>query len=488
MLFQGLGGRKVEADFSGGHLSSDGGVLLLRQIDRGLGVSRLVARCFRDGRDPHRIEHTVEQLITQRLQALALGYEDLNDHDELRRDPLLAVAAEKEDPLGMERLDPAQRGRALASGPTLNRLELSQNEKRQARYHKIVADAEALEETVLNLGVRCLDKGSPLVILDFDTTADRLHGEQEKRFFHGYYKDYCYLPLFCFAGEVLLWAQLRPSDIDASAGTVAALEKIVPAVRKRLPQALILLRADSGFAREEIFAWCEGHDVYYVCGMARNKRLQNELSASYRQMWSGRAAEVVAALSEGRSCLPAQQPSQRRFVDFEYRTRESWSRSRRLIGKAEITRGEGNPRFIVTNIGKEGLRSKKGNQRLIDGSGKALYEETYCARGEAENHIKQMKLDLHCDRTSTRGMASNQLRLWMAALAYGLLERMRTLGLHGTQLAQASMGTIRLRLLKVAAHITVSVRRIHVRLSSAFALKELFDLCRRRLMAAFAAG
>lgn len=476
MLFQDLGVRKVVADFSGGRISSDGGALLLRQVDAALGVSRTLAGCFEDGRDARKIEHTLPELCAQRILGLALGYEDLNDHATLRTDPLLAAACGKSDPLGAERVT-IFRGAALASAPTLNRLELGHQRPERgaevaAKYRRIEPVPARLEAALLKMGTRCLDKGAPLVVLDLDATDDPLHGTQEGRFFHGYYGDYCYLPLFCFAGDVCLWAQLRTADRDASDGSVEALEKIVAAVRARLPRARILLRADSGFAREAILAWCEQNGVHYVIGLARNERL-NALAEAERE--------------ELRLCTQAAggvwQAGARHFVEFDYQTRESWSRERRVIGRLEWTQGEENPRYVVTDVPAGGLGEREG-QPLLSGDARTLYEETYCARGQAENVLKQMKLDLHSDRTSTHDLASNQLRLWWSAFAYLLLERVRAWGLGGSELARATLGSVRLRLLKIGAQVRVSVRRVLVELSSAYPLQELWRQCQQRLAAA----
>jgi len=463
MLFQDLGARKVVADFDGGKLSSDGGALLLRQIDQGLGLSRTLARCFEDRRNPDLIEHSVQELLAQRLQGLALGYEDLNDHAQLRRDPLLAAAAGKLDPLGLNRREEKDKGCALASPATLNRLELSA--EFSDRYRKISPRPEEIGQTLLEMGVRCLPKDSQVLVLDFDATDDPLHGRQEGRFFHGYYDNYCYLPLFCFCGDVVLWAQLRTSDRDGSDGTLEALQVIVAALRKRFAEAKIIVRGDSAFARDALLSWCEANEIGYCVGLARNARLQEML-------------EKAMAKAAERHCLSG--APTREFVDFEYQTLKSWTRSRRVIGKAEITSQGRNPRFILSNLGSEGLLAEDGS-KLLEGGAQWIYEELYCDRGNAENRIKQMTLDLQCDRTSTHWIASNQLRLWFSAFAYLLLERLRALGLQGTEMERASMGTIRLRILKVAAQVTVSVRRVCVQLCSAFPLQDLFRQCQRRL-------
>lgn len=465
LLFQDLGGRKVVADFNGGHLSSDGGALLLRQLDNGLGVTRGLAACFGDARNQNFVEHSIAELLAQRVHGLALGYEDLNDHSDLRRDPLLAVSAGKTDPLGLDRPGTRDKGRALAAPSTLNRLELGNN--RVSRCHKISHDPALIEAHLLECGVRSLPRDTREVILDFDATDDPLHGQQEGRFFHGYYGAYCYLPLYCFVGDVILWAQLRTSDRDASDGTVEALEKIVAALRRRFPKLRIVVRGDSGFCREAIMAWCESQEeVYYCMGLARNERLQALLAPALERMRERTLLCGGAAVRE--------------FAEFEYRTLESWSRKRRVIGKAEVSAQGDNPRFVVTNLPLKGFEDEREPGRFEP---RALYESLYCGRGEMENMVKQMQLDLLADRTSTHHMESNQLRLWMSAFAYMLLERLRSLTLQGTSLARATAGTIRLRLLKVAAQITVSVRRVHVQLASAYPLKALFAQCQRRLRA-----
>lgn len=428
--FQALGSRRVVATFDGGTLSTDGGVLLLRDLDRSMGLTRRLAGCFLDRRDPERIEHSVQTLVGQRVLALALGYEDLNDHQALRHDPLLSAAADKRD------------GEVLASAPTLNRLELSSH--RTGRYHKVQVEPARVEALLLKTGVQTLRRGQREVIIDLDATDDPLHGRQEGRFFHGYYNSYCYLPLYAFIGDAIVWAQLRTADRDASDGTVAALEKIVAAVRRRCPKARIVIRADSGFCREEILAWCEAHRVGYVIGLARNARLLEALSPALVR------AREQAVLVGG----PA-----RVYHEFTYRTRASWSRARRVIGKAERLEGKDNPRFIVTSLPCDG---------------EALYEKVYCARGEMENRIKEQQQDLFADRLSSAGFAANQLRLWLSAFAYQLVERLRALALKGTELAQATVGTIRLKLFKLAARVEISVRRIRVRLSEASPHRALF--------------
>jgi hypothetical protein len=464
LLFQDLGSRKVVADFSGGTLSSDGGALLLRQVDQRLGMSRALAECFDDRRDPRFVDHPLPQLLAQRIEGLALGYEDLNDHDQLRRDPLLAVACDQTDPLGQDRLFSDHRGAALAAPATLNRLELSNNKR--TRCHKLPHDPAKIETCLLKLGVRGLSKQAREIVVDLDAMGHLIHGLQEGRHFSAYYGDYCYLPLYGFVGDVPLWAQLRTSDQDAAHGVVAALEKIVAAIRKRCKRARLILRGDSGFCRPEILSWCEAHGVYYGLGLQKNSVLIEQLQPALAQ-------------ARARRCLSGA-PSVRVFVEFGYQTRKSWRCARRVIGKAEVMAAGDNPRFIVTNLPARGFKGDPDRARF---SPQRLYEEFYCARGEMENVLKQQTLDLAADRMSTHHLASNQLRLWLASFAYLLLERMRAWGLAGTELASATVGTVRLKLLKVAALVSVSVRRVYVRLSSAYPWPALFRLCQRRLSA-----
>ncbi len=451
-------------DFSGGTLSSDGGVLFLRQIDASLGLTRTLAGCFNDQRDQRFVDHSMVQLLAQRIYAVGLGYEDLNDHTELRRDPLLATACDKPDPLGQDRFNPQDRGIALASPSTLNRLELSNNKATLA--HKLPHDPAKVEACLLTMGVRCLPKHAKEIVLDLDSMGHLLHGLQEGRYYNDYYGDYCYLPLYIVAGDVVLWAQLRTSDKDGADGVVPALEKIVAAIRRRCKKARIVVRGDSGFCRDEIMTWCEGQpEVCYCLGLAKNSVLLKNLAP----------ALVTARM---RACLCGA-PSVREFAEFEYQTQQSWSQARRVIGKAEVLAGDDNPRFIVTNLPAKGFKDDKDRKRFTTAR---LYEEFYCARGEMENVLKQQVLDLEADKMSTHYMASNQLRLWLAAFAYMLLERVRALGCRGTELARATAGSIRLKLLKVAARVTVSVRRVYIQLSSAYPRQDLFRLCHARLM------
>lgn len=454
----------MAVDFSGGTLSSDGGVLFLRQIDASLGLTRTLAGCFDDRRDQRFVDHSMAQLLAQRIYALGLGYEDLNDHTELRRDPLLATACDKPDPLGQDRFHPEARGIALASPSTLNRLELSNNKATLA--HKLPHDPAQVENCLLTMGVRCLPRHAKEIVLDLDSMGHLLHGLQEGRHYNDYYGDYCYLPLYIVVGDVVLWAQLRTSDKDGADGVAPALEKIIAAIRQRCKKARIVVRGDSGFCRDEIMTWCEGRAaVFYCLGLGKNPVLLKKLSP----------ALVTARM---RACLCGA-PSVREFAEFEYRTQKTWSRARRVVGKAEVLAGDDNPRFIVTNLPAKGFKADEDRQRFTPAR---LYEEFYCARGEMENVLKQQVLDLEADKLSTHHMASNQLRLWLAAFAYMLLERVRALGCCGTELARATAGSIRLKLLKVAARVTVSVRRVYIQLSSAYPRQDLFRLCHARLM------
>jgi hypothetical protein len=463
LLFQDLGSRKVVSDFSGGTLSSDAGALILRQVDRGLGMTRSLAGCFYDLRKSEFVDHQVEQLLSQRVYGIALGYEDINDHERLRLDPLLATACDKLDPLGQDRKRADFRGVALAAPSTLNRLELSNNKETQA--HKLPHDPKKVEACLLEMAVRCLPKDAREIVLDLDAMGHLLHGLQEGRHFNAYYDDYCYLPLYIMAGDVLLWAELRTAEHGAAHGVIRALEQIVAAIRKRCPQARIIIRADSGFCTDEILAWCEGQrEVYYCIGLAKNSVLIEKLQPALAQ-------------ARARHCLVGS--ATRAFAEFQYQTVSgSWSRERRVIGKAEVSAQGDNPRFVVTNLPAEGFEDDEQHGRFTPTN---LYEVVYCARGECENVLKQQVLDLQADRMSTHHMASNQLRLWFSAFAYMLVERVRTMGCRGTELARATAGSIRLKLFKVAAQVKVSVRRVYVQLSTAYPLQNLFRLCQQRL-------
>ena len=405
MLFQDLGPRKVVADFSGGTLSSDGGVLLVRQVDLSLGLTRQLADCFDDGRHPLFVEHFLPELLAQRTYTEALGYEDLNDHQHLRRDPLLAAACGKEDPLGSQRLFPP--GAPRAAPATLHRLELSNH--KHTRCHKLPHDPQKIEALLLRLGARCLPKHAREIVVDLDAMGHRLHGLQEGRHFNAYYDDYVYLPLYAFVGDIPLWAQLRTADHGAAHGAAAALGKIVAAVRQRCKRARIIVRGDSGFCAEELMRWCEAHGVYYCFGLGKNRVLIEKTHSALAQ-------------ARARHCLTG--AATRVFTEFEYETVRSWSRARRVIAKAEVSAQGDNPRFLVTNLPAQGFKDDEDQTRF---TAQRIYEELYCARGEMENVLKQQPLDLSADRMSTRYLASNQLRLWLATFAYLLMERVRRL-------------------------------------------------------------
>jgi len=446
--FHALGRRAVVGKFDGGMISSDGGGLLLGEVESRTRIIERLAEQFVDHRDPEAIEHSVRELVAQRVFALALGYEDLNDHDRLRLDPLLAVLVGKRDPTGQNRLAARDKGKALASSSTLNRLELTPPDAdAKARYKKIVADPEGMDRLLVDCFLDAYTSPPPQIWIDLDATDDPIHGQQEGRFFHGYYGHYCYLPLYIFSGEHLLCARLRPANIDAAAGSVEELTRIVGQIRERWPETEIIIRGDSGFCREAIMAWCEDNGVEFVLGLAKNNRL--------RRLSLG--ARVAAHLKFLRSGEPS-----RVFCEFDYRTRDSWSRARRVVAKAEHLAKGANPRFVVTSLSAQRADARR------------LYEELYCARGDMENRIKEQQLDLFADRTSTQLMRANQIRLYFSSFAYVLLCALRRPGLQGTEMARAQCGSIRLKLLKIGARIGVSVRRIRVSFSQSYPGAQLF--------------
>ena len=446
--FQGLGSRKVQACFDGGHVSSDGGALLLREADARLDVTKRFAACFTDYRDAELIEHSVLELVRQRVYGLALGYEDLNDHDGLMRDPLLALALGKDDPEGHDRHRVSDRGKALASSSTLNRLELTPaNASSASRYKKIAYHPEQIEALFVEVFLDSFEHAPEEIILDFDATDDPLHGNQEGRFFHGYYGCYCYLPLYVTCGEHLLVAKLREANQDASAGSVDVLAYLVQRIRARWPAVHIILRGDSGFTREPIMAWCEANDIDYVLGLAKNSRLLGSIG---REMENAHVGYIQTAMAS------------RVFAQFCYRTEKTWSTARRVIAKAEHLAKGPNPRFIVTSLSDTYACEQK------------LYENVYCARGDMENRIKEQQMDLFADRTSSHTMRANQLRLWFSSLAYVLMSALRRLALKDTRLAKATCGSIRLKLLKIGAQVKVSVRRFMIHLASACPHQDVF--------------
>jgi len=438
IVLQAENGRDWVATFDGGTICSDAGVLLLKRVEQTTGIVRQFAACFTDHRDPERIDHSLYELIAQRVYALALGYEDLNDHDVLRHDPLLAALVGKKNP---DR-------EPLAGKSTLNRLELTPvRADADSRYKKIVVHRQDVDRFFVEAFLQSYASAPACIVLDLDATDDPVHGDQLGKFFHGYYGHYCYLPLYIFCGDHLLCARLRPADIDGAAGSVQELDRIVSQIRQAWPNVQIIVRGDSGFCRDPIMDWCERHGVDYVLGLAKNARLIREIEpelAQVRQIVgvSGQAARV--------------------YKDFSYQTLDSWSRSRRVVGKAEVLPQGDNPRFVVTTVSSEHRQAQP------------LYEDLYCGRGEMENRIKEQQLYLFADRTSCATMRANQTRLWFSSVAYTLLEALRRMGLKGTALAQATCQTIRLKLLKIGAQIQVTVRKIWVRLSQSYPYQALF--------------
>jgi hypothetical protein len=446
--FEGVSSRKLVATFDAEHITSDGGLPLLHQVDRRSGLLRKFASCFIDHRNPLLIHHEVEELVRQRVFGIACGHEDLSDHAALRVEPLLAAVVGKADPT-----------KPLASSSTLNRLELTPADATaRSRYRKVVYDGEAIENFFVDAYLDAQSGAPQEVILDLDATDDPIHGTQEGRFFHGYYGNYCYLPLYIFAGDFLLCAKLRKSDIDGAAGALDEVKRIVGRIRARFPRTRIILRADSGFTRDALMAWCEENDVDFIFGLARNERLVEMIAADL---------ELVRIVSQEERDGAAT----RAFRELRYRTLDSWSRERRVVAKAEWLGDKHNPRFVVTSL----------SAREYDA--RALYEDLYCARGDMENRIKEQQLDLFADRTSAHTMRANQLRLWFSSVAYTLVNLLRHFGLRGTEMERAQAGTIRLKLLKVGALVRVSVRRIVLSLSAASPVRDLFGRIAAQLRA-----
>ena len=447
LLFQDLGSREVVARFDGGQVTSDAGGLLLREVEAKFHFIDQFAGCFSDHRDPDLIEHTLSELLKQRIFGLCLGYEDLNDHDQLRHDPLLAVLAGKKDPQGADRLRARDRGKALAGKSTLNRLELTPvRANADSRYKKIVAHLEAMQSFLVDAFVQQQLVPPARIVLDVDATDNPLHGHQLGRFFHGYYDEYCYLPLYIFCGDHPLLALLRPSNIDTATGLLKHLSRIVAHLRRHWPQVQIVVRGDSGFCREHLMHWCEANGVDYLFGLAKNSRLLRMLGPELHQ-----AKEQFQRTQE-----PA-----RVFKDFLYQTHQSWSRPRRVVGKAEyLAKGE-NPRFVVSSLAAEAYPAQ------------TLYEQEYCGRGDMENRIKEQQLFLFAYRTSCATMRANQVRLLLSAVAYIVLRALREFGLPQTELAHAQCDTLRLKLLKIGAVIRISVRRVYVSLSESYPFRDL---------------
>ena len=437
--FEACGKREIVAQFDGGTISSDGGALLLRQTEKRLNLLPRLAECFLDGRDQTHVEHSIEEMLSQRIYGLALGYEDINDHEQLRNDPLFGVLAGREEA-----------GKALAGKSTLNRFELGSGIP--GRYKKITFWKESVDELLVKVYLESHGTApSEPIILDVDTTDLPLHGKQEGRFFHGYYDSYCYLPLYIFAGDHLLCARLREADRDASFGTLEELQRIIAQIRATWPAVKIIVRGDSGFCRNALMNWCEDNSVDYVFGFARNKRLRKIIGAQMHQ-----ATEQWAQTAK-----PA-----RVFSEFEYQTKKTkkggWDKPRRVIAKAEHIDGKENPRFIVTSLGSN------------EQAPQTLYEDLYCARGDMENRIKE-QFSLFADRVSTETMRSNQMRVYLSAMAYVLVSALRRVGLKGTDLEQAQVSTIRLKLLKIGAQIRVTARKIWISMASSYPWKNLYQ-------------
>lgn len=452
---EGPGRRKVEVDFSGGRISSDGGGLLLRQVDRRVRLTERMAGCFKDYRDQDLIEHTIEEISAQRVIGLALGYEDLSDHEALSRDPLMAAVIGKEDVRGQGRRRRRDRGQASASASTLGRVErTTADASNKSRYNKVVCDFDALRDLFVDIYIEHETRAPTVIVLDLDPSDIPLYGMQEQRFFHGHYGHHCYLPMYLFCGEYPLAVKLRPSNIDGALGAAEMLEPVIKRIRAKWPEVQIIIRGDSGFCREDLMRFCEGNRIDYVLGVARNARLEAKIST---QMERAR-----------REHLQTQRPA-RRFREFEYRTLKTWSRSRRVVGKAEYLAKGANPRFVVTSL--PAAQYEKAY----------LYEELYCARGEMENRIKELQLDLFGDRASCHTFRGNEVRGWFSLAAHVLIVALRERALSGTELAKAQASTLRVRLLKIGAQVTVSVRRVYVRLSSAFPLQDIFAQAVERL-------
>jgi hypothetical protein len=436
--FEACGKREIVARFDGGAISSDGGALLLRQTDKRLNLLPRLAECFLDGRQQKQVQHSALEMLSQRIYGLALGYEDINDHEQLRHDPVFSILAGR-----------AELERPLAGKSTLNRLELGTDQA--DRYKKITFRPEAVDELLVKLFIESNQQAPEHIILDIDTTDLPLHGRQEGRFFHGYYDCYCYLPLYIFCGEQVLCARLREANHDAASGSRQEIERIVVQIRTAWPTVRIILRGDSGFCRNELMSWCESQRVDFVFGMARNQKLRRIIGVQMHeatQQWkqTGKPARV--------------------FTDFEYQTKRTkkggWHRARRVAAKAEHIDGKENPRFVVTSLTSEQWPSK------------ALYEDLYCARGDMENRIKE-QFSLFADRVSAETMRANQMRLYLSTMAYILVSGLRRLGLKATALADAQVSTIRTKVLKVGAQIRVSVRKVWISMASSYPWQDLYQ-------------
>ena len=448
--FHALGSREVVANFDGGDITSDAGGLMLREVEQRTGILNKFAACFVDYRNAEAIEHSVADLVAQRVYGLCLGYEDLNDHDQLRADPVLAAMVGKTDLKGEHRREAKDRGKPLAGKSTLNRLELTRADaSTEERYKKVSMSPEMIDQLMVDHFMDAHEDPPNQIILDLDATDDPLHGHQEGRFFHGYYDCYCYLPLYIFCDEFLLSAQLRSSSVDPAKGALTDLKRIVAQIRKKWRRVHILVRGDSGFCRDAIMDWCERQGIDYVFGLAKNARLLKEIKEELKdaEAESVRTGEMA-----------------RIFKNLRYQTlQKTWSRTRRVVAKAEHLNKGSNPRFVVTSLPARSFPAP------------VLYETVYCARGEMENRIKEQQSGLFADRTSTQTMRGNQLRLYFSSIGYILMHDLRRLALKGTDLEQAQCTTIRLKLLKIGAQIHLSVRRVWIRMAAGYPYKEAFQ-------------
>jgi len=435
--FEACGKRGIVARFDGGTISSDGGAFLLRQTDKRLNLIERLAGCFLDGRNQALVEHSIPEMLSQRIYGLALGYEDLNDHEQLRNDPVFGILAGKEN-----------LAEPLAGKSTLNRMELGTGIN--DRYKKITFWKEAVDELLVNVFVESHKQAPAEIVLDMDTTDLPLHGKQEGRFFHGYYDNYCYLPLYVFCGDHVLCARLREANHDAAFGCLGEIQRIVKQIRAAWPAVKIVLRGDSGFCRNELMSWCENNEVDFLFGLARNKKLRRIIGQQMHE----------ATVQWNQTGKPA-----RVFSEFQYSTKKTkkggWDRERRVVAKAEHIDGKENPRFVVTSLTSERWAAQ------------ALYEQLYCERGDMENRIKE-QFSLFADRVSAETMRANQMRLYLSAAAYILVSGLRRVGLEGTELAQAQVSTIRIKLLKIGAQIRVSIRKVWVSMASSYPWQDLY--------------
>lgn len=442
LSFQAAGGREIVASFDGGTVSSDGGMLLIWEADRRTGIMEQFTKCFRDCRDEGRVEHSLSSMLSQRVYGIALGYEDLVDHDQLRKDPLLATVVGSSDPTGANRARERDRGSALCGKSTLSRLELSSRDSApRDRYKKISADALEIDAMMVGIFLRSWEKAPRQIVIDMDTTDDPVHGMQAGRHFSGYYGHYCFLPLYFFVDGHILLAHLLPGNADAKKAALPQLARIVRQIKAKWPDTQIIIRGDSGFCSDAIMSWCEASGVDYVLGLAKNPRLVKKISRQMRKAERG-------FIQTGET--------QRIFCNVRYRTNHSWSRSRRVVAKAEHMAGGANPRFVVTSISS------------TDRDARSLYEDNYCQRGNMENRIKEQQLEMFADRTSAGSLEANQLRLYFASVAYMLMHAIRRLALEGTQFAKAQCGTIRNKLLKIGATIRVTVRKVWVSMPTSY--------------------